>query len=138
MFCVGCGDDITHKAANRRSLLCAASKERVVPAWKVLFEQAFSLKEPDVDIDTENITGSGRICRKCFAAFDRYHSLQASLLDNLKKAIDVLEPTSLGTKRPRLETSCLYLPIQQTAASTSSSESPTVAVCLNHMACPVY
>ena len=109
VYCIGCAADITNRPADRRSLQSAAALERVVPAWKSLLEHLLNLGESDVDIDADSIVSGGgdpaqvgRICRKCFAAYDRYQALQTSLVSNLKKAIGAVAPSILSSspKRP--------------------------------------
>ena len=139
VYCIGCAADITNRPADRRSLQSAAALEHVVPAWKSLLEHLLNLGESDVDIDADSGGGDpaqvGRICRKCFAAYDRYQALQTSLVSNLKKAIGVVAPSILSSspKRHRLEsgasipgTSTSMLQLQRATGSTSAS--PDVAV----------
>ena len=145
VYCIGCAADITNRPADRRSLQSADALERVVPAWKSLLEHLLNLGESDIDIDADSIVSGGgdpaqvgRICRKCFAAYDRYQALQTSLVSNLKKAIGAVAPSILNSspKRPRLESGA-SIPgtstsmLQQQRATGSTSASPDVAVSYN-------
>lgn len=137
VYCVGCGSDSTSRSADRRSLQSAAS-EHVATAWRALLEDAVDQEESDI-VDTlvsggENPAQGGRMCRKCFKAYEHYQSLQKSLVSNLKKAIDVIVPTTLSSsaKRLRVESSVSRSDIPTSVlppqASSSTSASPDVAV----------
>ena len=78
LYCVGCSKDITNVPADRRSLQSAAS-DHVVQTWKALLERVLSQREVDIHIDVDSLVSNGRMCRKCFSAYDRYKILQASL-----------------------------------------------------------
>ena len=138
VYCVGCGSDLTSKSTERRSLQNSAS-EHVATVWRALHQHIVDQEEPDTDIDADMIVSgggdpaqSGRMCRKCFAAYERYQALQKSLLSNLKKALGVIPSTFCSrTKRIRVDTSRPIIsppvrPLQQTSSSTSAS--PDVAV----------
>ena len=128
LYCVGCSKDITNVPADRRSLQSAAS-DHVVQTWKALLERVLRQREVDIHIDVDSLVSNGRMCRKCFSAYDRYKTLQASLLSNLKEAIDVAAPTtsSSSPKRARLDssasrhTTASVLQLQRPAGSTSAS-----------------
>ena len=107
--------------------------------WRALLQHIVDQEEPDIDIDADVIVSggedpaqSGRMCRKCFAAYERYQALQKSLLSNLKKALGVIPSTFCSmAKRIRVDSrrpviSPLVPPLQQ--ASSSTTASPDVAV----------
>ena len=143
VFCVGCGSDLTNKSTDRRNLRSAVA-EHVATIWKELLEQIVDEEESNVDIDASKIISGdkepargGRMCRKCFKAYEHYHALHKSLVSNLKKALDVLVSTTLSSSakrsrlesvesKPRASTSTCMLPVQQVSSSTSAS--PDVAV----------
>ena len=80
-YCVSCGT-VVEKQTNRRKLQGSAS-EAVVNILKKLCHEI----EETSDIDADawwSLAKEGKMCRKCFHAYERYHSLHGVLLDNLK------------------------------------------------------
>ena len=134
IYCIGCGSDLTSKPTDRRSLQSSASNH-VATIWKGLHKQIVDRQEFVTDTDSDTIISGGgdpeqggKMCRKCFTAYERYKALQESLLSKLKRALDV-HPSRLSTKRPRLdeaERSTPLPPLQ--LGSSSSSASPDVTV----------
>ena len=108
VHCVGCGSNVTYKSSDRRSLQSANSQ--VITLWKALLDHVLNQEELQVDLDVDelhsNVLQSGKMCRKCFSAFDRFTTLHNSLIDNMKKAIEIISSTlssTLGIKRRRLD-----------------------------------
>ena len=139
MYCLGCGTNVTNKPADRRALQGSGSQQ-VVELWTTVCESLEDAERPSIDLNMlisggGDPTRSGRMCRKCFYAYERYLKLHDSLQENLKKALDVLgvmpaEYTSQA-KRPRLSDSISQLSRRRTqsqAQAESSSQSPNVAV----------
>ena len=125
VYCVGCGSDLTSRSTDRRSLQSSAS-EHVATVWKALLEHMVDQEGSDTDIDVDEIVSGGRMCRKCFTAYERYQTLEKSLLSNLKKALGLLPSTlSSSTKRLRVES---RRPAISEQASSSTSASPDVTV----------
>ena len=125
VYCVGCGSDLTSRSTDRRSLQSSAS-EHVATVWKALLEHMVDQEGSDTDIDVDEIVSGGRMCRKCFTAYERYHTLEKSLLSNLKKTLGLLPSTlSSSTKRLRVES---RRPAISEQASSSTSVSPDVTV----------
>ena len=141
LYCLGCGSDISNRSADRRSLQSDAA-EHIIPVWKSLLEDVVSQGESDVDIDADSLvsgggdpTQCGKMCRKCFGAYDRYKSLQTLLTNNLRAVVDVVVPTTSSPKRPRLESSATTYTcatsasrLQLQLATSSTTVSPEVAV----------
>ena len=103
-YCVGCGDDLTHRSSDRRSLQGADA--RIISVWKESLVKC--QEESQVDLDADELQQVGKMCRKSFAAFDRYAKLQTSLLGNLKNVIAIIPSTqssSHGIKRHQLDQS---------------------------------
>lgn len=146
VLCVACGDDLTHKVGERRNLF-SPSSVNVLRLWKSLFSSA---RHPGVHIP-DDLYG-GRVCRKCFASYERMlkvqsptmrvheHCLywlnlqiQSALEANLCKAADILIPSSDSRKRPS-DTSFGQTPPppppkrDSLFASSSTSKSPDVVV----------
>ena len=125
VYCVGCGSDLTSRSTDRRSLKSSAS-EHVATVWKALLEHMVDQEGSDTDIDVDEIVSGGRMCRKCFTAYERYQTLEKSLLSNLKKALGLLPSTlSSSTKRLRVES---RRPAISEQASSSTSAPPDVMV----------
>ena len=135
VHCVGCGSDIASRPADRRNLQSSASGH-VITAWKTLLEYIVDQEGSEIDVDNivsggEDPVRGGRMCRKCFSAYERYQTLQRSLMSNLKKALDVLPSASTSVaKRLRVAsqsaTSAPLPPLQP--GSSSMPVSPDVAV----------
>ena len=109
VYCLGCGSDITNRPTDRRSLQ-SASSEHVVPVWKAFLEIVLDGEESHADLDADTLISGGgdpskfgRMCRKCFNAYDKFQNLQTMLHCNLKKVIEVISPAAGGKKRPRLD-----------------------------------
>ena len=125
VYCVGCGSDLTSRSTDRISLQSSAS-EHVATAWKALLERIVDQEGSDTDIDLDEIVSGGRMCIKCFTEYERYQTLEKSLLSNLKKALGVLPSTlSSSTKRLRVES---RKPAISALASSSTFASPDVTV----------
>ena len=111
VYCVGCGDDLIRRSSDRRSLQDADA--RIISVWKESLVKC--QEESQLDLDADELQQVGKMCRKCFAAFDRYAKLQTSLLGNLKNVITIIPSTqssSHGIKRLRLDQSSLPLQVK--------------------------
>ena len=89
MYCFGCGTNVTNKPADRRALQGSGSQQ-VVELWTTVCESLEDAKRPSIDLNMlisggGDPTRSGRMCRKCFYAYERYLKLHDSLQENLKK-----------------------------------------------------
>ena len=93
LLCLGCGEDLGHRAADRRALQGPPS-EGVVDAWKAMFENATMQVEIDDDnrlcADTLLAGGEvpGKMCRKCYSGYERFSKLYKTLHDNVTRAIE--------------------------------------------------
>ena len=77
LLCLGCGEDLALRAADRRALQGPSARE-VVDAWKAVFENV------QVDVDEDErlcadtlLSGGevpGKMCRKCFSGYERFPS----------------------------------------------------------------
>ena len=72
--CVSCGNDLTSRSTDRRSLQSSAF-EHVATVWKALLEHIVDQERSDTDIDVDEIVGAGRMCRKCFTTYEHYQTL---------------------------------------------------------------
>ena len=137
VLCLGCGEVITSRTTDRR-VLQGTSVEHVVSVWRAMLENAQAdVDEGQVDADVILSGGgvpskAGKMCRKCFAAYDRYHKLHETLQINLAKAVGTQSEVSSSSKRPRLNAPRMYLPPLQITVGQSSvkntSSSPDVSV----------
>ncbi len=91
MYCLGCGSDIANKPEDRRDI---KANGKISAVWKAFLDKE---SEDHDSISVDNIL-SGRdsqrapkMCRKCFYAYDKYIKLQDTILENIRKASDVLE-----------------------------------------------
>lgn len=90
MLCFGCGSDLSGRPTDRRRL-ASPSSTKVVLQWKQLVLQDNGYCESELD---HLITGdgtpeqSGKMCRKCFAAYERLADLTTTLRNNLYKFLD--------------------------------------------------
>ena len=127
-FCSGCGQDVTNRSCDRRSLSTEASKP-VVDLLKEFLEGASTTEdETQMDID-DVIHPQAKMCRKCYAAFERFISLRNKIEDNLNAAVDVLAPSS--TKRIKVAAAACagsHPASRVTSARTSKQDSPNVTV----------
>ena len=85
ILCVGCGDDITKKASNRRSLVGDKSA-KVLNVWRAFLET-----QEGEEIEMEDIINfiaihDSKMCRSCYSAFERYDKLHDTIQANLIKA----------------------------------------------------
>lgn len=80
LSCVGCGEDITRRAADRRSLAGGGDAERVKSA---LIDVLECLTDADDANDVENFLQRDlckeKMCRKCFSDYNRYEILHTVL-----------------------------------------------------------
>ena len=112
------------KQIDRRKLQGPAS-EAVVNILKELCHEIAEEETSDIDADAWGFLAAkeGKMCRKCFHTYERYHSLHGVLLDNLKKTINSPNSSlSTSAKRPRIESKDL--------PSSTSATSPNVLVSL--------
>ncbi len=85
VYCIGCGDNLSHKSSKDRRNLRSdsigdpAPREEALSEWISLLNSKLQLRGlsiDDINIDTEN---PGKMCRQCFNDFRRYHSLKMKL-----------------------------------------------------------
>ena len=134
LLCLGCGEDLTSRAADRRALQ-GPPAEGVVDAWKAIFENV----QVDVDnddrlcADTLLLGGEvpGKMCRKCFSGYERFSKLHKILHENISRAIESQlsqEPQQEGRKRPRVEKRDTLYTANLPSQSGGSRDSPSVSV----------
>ena len=114
-----CGDDISSRSCDRR-LLDGPSSIDVLNIWKELFKER--LEEIGILVDiNELVTGgkdpqkAGRMCRKCFSAFDRFRKLRLSITKNLEDVLEVLLPD-------------VEIPVPKRLCQQQADEGPTSSV----------
>jgi len=98
VFCVACGE--LTKGTNRKSLL-GEKTEHVIRVWKEVFSAV--VEDYNFDINQDDIfdSSTSKMCRKCFAAMDKYYSLRESLCTNMARAVNVV-PSARQSKSRRL------------------------------------
>lgn len=109
LLCLGCGEDLSSRVADRRALQ-GPQAEGVVDAWKIVFENVQQeLDEDDVlcaDILLAGGEVPGKMCRRCFCGFERLSKLQRTLHKNVARGIESQlsqEAQQEQRKRPRVE-----------------------------------
>ena len=162
--CLGCGCKTS--IGDRRMLGSDASRS-ILPLWEKVLDLELQRCGKEVDkitlIGDEHLKTSGCICRACFRNFEKYGKLEATLAENIRKAIATMPTsdacsTSTGTvrqkrgrkydehssgdKRPRMESAGADVSASSKAKklnpniATSTSVSPAVAVsCIMFSAC---
>ena len=101
VVCVGCGVDVSSSSRrnlNEDSTAAAGPRENVVSAWLSIVRkllQVQGLSVADTCIDPSN---PGRMCKCCFAGFERLHKLQVQLEG--KVAIALQQLSSTATQAP--------------------------------------
>ena len=136
MLCFGCGCDLSGRSADRRRLASPTSN-KVVIQWKQLALQDNDYNERELD---SLITGngkpdeSGKICRKCFAAYELLADLtntlkcnQSKFLEGTMKSKDNAPPPA---KRPCYSAvaNITNVPTSSRLAQASATSSPPVVI----------
>lgn len=102
VHCLGCSIDISSPKGNH--LLQTRASQVIVPLWSEIFGKELAnhglFREEPLDLVQE---GNGRMCRKCFACFERCVKLLQTLKDGVCKAVDVVQ-SSLHSLQ--LESAC--------------------------------
>ena len=111
LLCLGCGENLTDSSDNRRSLQ-GSGAERIVQTWRKMLEVLpTDVAEERLCIDTLLSEGVSeeKMCRRCFAGFDRYFKLHSTLQEKLLKAIQSRVQTQaqdpVARKKRRLQSS---------------------------------
>ena len=128
LMCLGCGSDLCARSADRRT-----PSSDVVSTWKCAVQQIHAEYCSDSDISSVlGLLGSGKMCRKCHSAYERYNALHQSLTEKLKKVISersnitlARHTTETSAKRARIASS-LELPAR--SFQSTSKSSPDVSV----------
>ncbi len=78
-LCVGCGEDISVKSNDRRSLTSTITGKNVLKTWKsIIVEKTESSQCFLADIQLDDLLeqfGGGLMCRSCFSSFERIAKL---------------------------------------------------------------
>ena len=124
--CLGCGCKTS--IGNRRMLGSDASRS-ILPLWEKVLD--VELQRCGKGVDKLTLIGDGHsntsdcVCRTCFRSFEKYGKLEATLAENIRKAITIMptldldvgntatgtvrrkrgreDSESSGDKRPRME-----------------------------------
>ena len=154
--CLGCG---CKTSVGSRRMLGSDPSRSILPLWEKVLD--LELQRCGKGVDKTTVIGDGHnsktcacICRTCFRNFEKYGKLEATLAENMRKAIATM-PTldacstatgtvrrkrgredgeSSGDKRPRLESAGADVSVRSEPerlhpkVATSTSVSPTVAV----------
>ena len=131
VYCFGCSS-VLDKSTDRRKLVStAASSNRVLLVWKTLVLEKVSIPSEKLDEVISDVQSPGRICRKCFSAYDRYaklHTERKSSLDNALPKIPLRCEDRQGSSTPkRTETTARIAPL--ILPPENIVESPPVVVC---------
>lgn len=138
MLCFGCGCDLSGRSADRRRLVSPTSS-KVVIQWKQLALQDNDYDENELD---NLITGSGKpdesgkMCRKCFTAYERLADLTTTLKGNQSKFLeDTMKLKDNAALPPPAKRPCYSavanitnVPTSSRLAQASATSSPPVVV----------
>ena len=134
LLCLGCGEDLANRAADRRALQ-GPPAEGVVDAWKALLENVqVDLSDDDMlCADTLLTRGEvpGKMCRKCFSSYERFYKLHKTLHENATRAIESQlsqEARQQRRKRPRVEKRDTSYAASVPSQSGESGDSPSVSI----------
>ena len=134
IFCLGCGEEVSNRASDRRNLSSEPSKQ-VLRIWESFVARKLEKEAMEAERFIKSIIDNHRMCRKCYSAYDRLNKLQNGIEDSLDEALDVLLPTprrkrqnsphSVNTEVPKSK----RLPLPPlVAADSASGKSPVVTV----------
>ena len=127
MYCFGCGCDITDSRV-KRSLYSDAS-EHVRPLWCELFDKELVSKGIELQAQRLITSESGKMCRKCFAMFERCAKLLDSIRLDVAKAVEILQQcNSLISFEEEITCNTPSTPAPKRAALATDSASPDVVV----------
>ena len=126
VHCCGCGCDITGGKGNR--LLKSEASQRVVPLWLTTYNEELEVREKDKD-GTGAIMREGRLCRKCYAAYERCFNLLKTLKAAVVKAVDALQP-SVNVLNDIVPVSPVETPLPSNRASDTPKRNQPPASCL--------
>ena len=139
MLCLACGCDISVKSADRRRLDNPKATS-VVALWKHLALQDETCSDSELNrllMGSGKPDDQGKMCRKCFAAYERLIEVTDTLKNNQSKFFNtIMEPKDDApplTKRPCASATISiptskWLGLAQSSASTSTHKSPPVIV----------
>ena len=134
LLCLGCGEDLALRAADRRALQ-GPPAEGVVDAWKAVFENVQVDVDDDYKLCADTLLAGegapGKMCRKCFSGYERLSKLHKTLHDNVARAIESQlsqEAQVERRKRPRLEKKVASYAANVPSQCGESSDSPSVSV----------
>ena len=87
-LCLGCGEDLANRAADRRALQGPPAEE-VVDAWKDVFENVQVEVDKDERLCADTLlVGPGKMCRKCFSGYERFSKLHKMLHENVARVTE--------------------------------------------------
>lgn len=93
LFCFGCGVDITHRSTDRRTITTNATAH-VLAIWKSIVDDELAERQQRADLNSI-LAGGGKMCRKCYNAFDKFNKMKSNITSTLKKALDFIVPSSV-------------------------------------------
>lgn len=130
LLCLGCGEDLAHRAADRRALQ-GLHAEGVVAAWKTVFKTVRVDVEDSDMLCADTLLAGGKMCRSCFSGYERFSKLHKTLHDNITRAFESQlsqEAQQEQRKRPRVEKRDTSYAANLPSQSGESRESPSVSV----------
>ena len=133
--CLGCGDEL--KVKDRR-VLGSDSSKHVLQVWRSFFEEKLEELGIREDVDTDSLVkGSGdekkagKVCRKCFSAFERYEKLRRSIEKSIEDVLEAMVPDlEVPSPKRQREGPPTSRPFFASSSQPGSSQSPNVMVSL--------
>ena len=75
-ICLGCGDDVSDKSGNRRSLKWTIAGRCVFKKWEIQMNEKFEpMDMAAVTALVEEQFDGGLMCRSCFSSYERLQKL---------------------------------------------------------------
>ena len=99
--CFGCGENLAEVSYKR--LLKSQASCLVIPLWTYIFSKELQGGEREKEISGINLVDrGGKMCRKCFSAYDRCTKLMETLRTIFSKAAELLQDSCSGLENPTI------------------------------------
>ena len=120
--CLGCGKDVASSAGTR--CLGGDKSQHIVPLWISIFGDELQKRGEERERLLQYMTAGGKMCRKCFSAYERCMKIMHTLKQDVAKALDVTHANT-STDNAFLAPPA---PKKLAVSAGTSSSSPDVSV----------